>query len=469
MRGLAVALALQLLAGCQLRARAPATRPPLAGEGDLRVYLQPFPDDAARLAISLSAISAVARDGALVPLDVVQAELGGEASRAQRLLAHGRVAPGEYAGIALHVRQATLAGEQGPARLLVPEEPVRVAMPFRVERGRALVLALFLGREQALAREFQFDAAFTGAVLAPESRPPALAGYCATPALGSLTVFDRRSREVTGIIPTGRQPLGLALDARNLRAYVALGAEDQIQVLDLATGTEVRRITLRTGDEPRELALTPEGDLLVVVNQGSNSVAFVDTATASVVGTAPTGLEPGALLLDPAGRRAYVLNRRSGSLTMLDVATRAVAATVTTDPEPLRAALSRDGTRLYLVARGSAFMTVLGVPELTVVRTVFVGLGAAAVKVDPRTGVVYVGRSDEGRIQIFDPASALPVDSIAVPGPVTHLSLDPLENVLVAVLPTLGQLAFVDLTRRRTIAVLDAGGEPFQVATTGGF
>jgi YVTN family beta-propeller protein len=211
------------------------------------------------------------------------------------------------------------------------------------------------------------------------------------------------------------------------------------------------------------VALTPDGALLVTVNPGSNSVSFVDTASASVIGTAQTGEEPAALLLDRGGRRAYVLNRRSASMTVIDVPSRAVAATVATDPEPVRAQLSRDGTRLHLIARGSAYLTTFSVPELAVVRTVFLGLGAGALKVDPRTDLIYVGRTDEGRIQVFDPISALPVDSIAVPGPVAFLALDHVENTLVAVLPTRAQVAFVDLTRKRLVAALELAGEPFQV------
>ena len=138
-----------------------------------------------------------------------------------------------------------------------------------------------------------------------------------------------------------------------------------------------------------------------------------------------------------------------------------------TDPEPLRAQLSRDGTRLYLIARGSAYLTVFQVPEMTVQRTVFVGLGAGALKVDPRTDLVYVGRADEGRIQIFEPFSALPVDSIEVPGPVSWLALDDVENALVAVLPERRQVAFVDVTRKRLVATIDVGAEPFQAALIG--
>jgi YVTN family beta-propeller protein len=467
MRRLAVALALPVLAGCHLRAHAPVTLPALSGEGEVRIYLQPFPVDASRLALSLASISAVPSDGGDVPLDLALPEVSGAAMTGPRLLATGRLSPGPYAGLALGIRRATIASDAGIADLLAPEEPVRIDVPFTIERGRAVVVRLTLARGQANAQEFRFGGAFSGVALGPENSAVQLAGYCSTPALAGLAVFDRRSHQVSGILPTGRQPLGIALDERGLRAYVALAGEDQVQVLDLVTGEELRRIPLRAGDEPRELGLTPDGALLVTVNPGSDSVAFVDTASATVIGTARTGEEPSALLLDRGGRRAYVLNRRSRSITVLDLANRAVVATVPTDPEPLRAQLNRDGTRLYLIARGSAYLTVFSIPDMAVMRTVFLGLGAAALKVDPRSDLVYVGRGDEGRIQVFDPVSALPVDGIEVPGPVSFLALDTVENALLAALGTLGQVAFVDVTRKRLVATIDVGAEPYHLVLMG--
>jgi DNA-binding beta-propeller fold protein YncE len=459
------ALALPLLIGCHVRSRVPPELPPLSAEGEVRVYLQPFPEDAARLAVSLAGVQAVHQDGSGTPLELATAELGG-ADPNQRLIALGRLPPGPYAGVAIAIRRATLATEGRIADLLAPGEPVRVDVPFTIERGRAVVVRLSLDRGQAVANEFRFEGGFTGAALAPENSAVQLPGYCAAPSRAGIVVFDRHAHEVKAVIPTGRLPMGIALDPRALRAFVALSGDDQVQIVDLVTGEEVRRIPLRPGDEPRELALTPDG-ALAVVNAGSNSVSFVDPESGAVLSTARTGDVPSSLVLDRDGRRAYVLNRRSASITVLDLGNRVVVATAQTDPEPLAAQLSRDGTRLYLIAAGSAYLTIFNVPELTVARRVFVGLGAGALRVDGRTGLVYVGRADEARIQVFDPMSDLPVDGIALPGPVSYLAFDDVENALVAAIPSLRQLAFVDVARKRLVATVDVGGEPYRPSLLG--
>ena len=461
MRRAAVALA--LLAACHPRVRAPAPLEPLAHEGEALVYLQPFPDDAARLSLSVGAISALRSDGGEAPLAVALAEVSAPVVRSQRLLAAARLPPGPYVALLVTFRRATLATDEGAADLLASQEPVRIDVPFVVGPGRAIVIQLALRGGQGRRDEFEFGAAFSARALRPENTVADLAGYCSTAGGAELLVLDRRARQVTAALPTGRTPQGIALDVRGGRLFVALAAEDEVRVLDVSTGADVRRVALRTGDGPRELALTPDGRLLVVVNQDSNSVTFVDATSTIAQERLAVGEEPWALQLDRAGRWAYVLNRRSNSITVLDLARRGIVATIPTDPEPLRAQLNRDGTRLYVIHRGSAYLNVYSVPALSQVSRVFVGLGASALKVDSRTDLVYVGRDDEYRIQLFDPASLLPLGAIEVPGPVSYLTIDDVESTLVAVLASSRQIAFIDLASKRVVSTLDVPREPYQV------
>lgn len=458
-------LALLLLAACHPRVRPSAVLPPLGPEGEVRVYLQPLPEDAPRLSFSLTHLAATRPDGTAAQLALALGEVSPETGSTQRLLAAGRLAPGSYDGLTIQLQRATLSTDDGVADLLVPEEPIRVAVSLEVARGRALLVRLTLRPGQAPDESFDFSGAFAAAAYAPAAAAVQSSGYCSTPDLASLSQFDRRTRQVTAVIPTGRAPRGLAVDPAALRAYVALAGEDQIQVLDLATGEELRRISLRAGDEPSEVALAGDGRTLVVANRRSNSLAFADVDAASAGDRVEVGEEPVALILDGGGRRAYVVGRRTNDVTVVDVGNRAVVGRAGTEPEPLRAQLSRTGDRLFVIHRGSPYMGVYSVPGLAQVSRIYVGLGTSALKVDPRTGLVYVGHADGDRIQVFDPGSLLPVDEIAVPGPVSFLGLDPLNNALVALVPSRGMLAFVDLTRRRMVASLDVGAAPYAVTT----
>jgi YVTN family beta-propeller protein len=457
-----------LLAGCLPRAQVVPARGALSDEGEVWVYLQPLPEDASRLAFTLRGVALARADGTLVPLDLALPEVSAARASRQRLLASGRVPPGSYPAVVLGIARATLAGDDGPVDLLVPEEPVRVALDLDLPRGLARLVQLSLRAGQGREGEFSFGAAFAAAARPPAATVGQLAGWCPSAGSASVAVFDRRSKQVLAVHAAGREPRALALDGRAGRGYLALAGEDQIQVLDVATGEDLRRIPLRPGDAPSDLALTPDGRLLVTIHRGSNSAAVVDAEPGVVLDRVPAGDEPWAVVLGPGGRWAYVVNRGSNDVTVVDVGNRAVVGTIATDPEPVRVALDRTESRLYVVHRGSAWMNVFSLPDRAPAGRIFVGLGAAAVQVDPRTGRIYVGRGDAGRIDVYDQASALPVDAVAVPGPVEDLAVDEVENALLAVMPSLGAVAFVDLASRRVLSAVDVGSDPGRAVVVGG-
>lgn len=464
----AAPIAVAVLLACHPRLRTSMVLPPLGAEGDLRVYLQPIQEGAPRLAFSLSALAVVGQDGTEAPLALSLTEVTVAGGATQRLLARGRVPAGEYAALSIQLQRATLATEEGVADLLVPKEPVRVSLPLRIARGQGVVIQLRLRPGQAADRAFDFAGAFDAAPLGPAATVVQSSGYGTTPELASVSTFDRLTRQVVAVIPTGREPRGIAVNAAALRAYVALAGEDQVQVLDLGTGEDLHRIPLSAGDEPSDVALTPDGRTLVVANRRSHTLAFVDVSAAAVTGRVQVGEDPAALLLEPSGRRAYVLGRRSNDLTVVDVGNQAVVARAATDPEPLRAQLNRAGDRLYVVHRGSGYMAVYRLPELVQVSRIFVGLGASAVELDPRTGFLYVASAEVDRLQVIDPGSLLPVDEVAMPGPASYLKIDPTQNVLMALIPSRGAVAFAELTRRRVIATVELGAEPYVVLVAGG-
>lgn len=457
--------ALALLAGCAGVAGG-VRRPPLSeAEGEIQVYLDPLPAAAARLALQVESVAAVAAGGAVAPLELLLTEVRPETAARQRILAAGRLAPGPYQALLVKFRRATLAAEPRPADLALPEEPTRVAVPVAVGQRRVTVVALSLQYSRSVEAGFAFAPSFEAAVPGPAVAQ--VAGYCASAAWDQVAVFDKNARRVMRVIPVGREPHGIALDPRQPRAYVAISGEDRLDVVDVDAGEVVGRIPLRPGDQPREVGMTPDGRLLLAVNPGSNTVSFLDPFSTVELGRVDTGEEPGGLLVEPGGRRAYVLNRRSRSITVLDLANRAVAATLSTDAEPLLARANRAGTRLYVIHAGSAYLAVFSLPDLQALKRVYVGLGASALAVSWRSDLVYVGHRDAERLQIFDLLSFLPVSSLGLGAPPGYLVLDEVQNAAFALEPSRRAVEAVDLLSGRSLAAVEVGDDPFQVTLAG--
>jgi YVTN family beta-propeller protein len=459
----AIAAILPVLAGCQ--AALTSVRAPLDQEGEVYVYLQPLPPEARRLELSVESVAARRADGTVWPLAAPSGERDRPDPRGQRLLAWGRLAPGSYSGLAVRFRSATLDHADGKMQLLVPPEGIAVELPFAVERRRTSALWLSLDR----GRAFQSGAAFVPSLSAapPPTLVPGLAAYATSPEAGTLTVLDRHSRQVAAVVHLGGEPQGVALSEAVLRAYVALAAEDAVAVVDLSSYAVLSRIRLRAGDRPREVALTPDGRTLLVVNQGSSTLSFVDAVAEVELERVPVGRDPVSLLLDRAGRNAYVCSRMASSVSVVNAATRSVAATLATEGSPSAVALNRSEDRLYVLQALSPYLSVHSARDLSLLRRVPIGLGAGAARVDPRTDLLWVGRADAGILEAYEPSLLISVAAVSLPAGVAYQTIDDSENLLLVAVPGREGVVGVDLTARRAVSLAETAGPPFRLAVSG--
>jgi YVTN family beta-propeller protein len=410
----------------------------------------------------------VGAGGEEIALEPLRRELSIGDHRYPVLLARGRIAAGQYAGFALRGRGLAAGtapdlrgAEAGTKAGAVPEARVEFAFTALPRRTTLVFLSPRPGPPG------EPGVAFTAAA-ADRSRAGAttsVLGYASIPDSHHLAIFDKRAARLVGVVPTGRAPQGIAVDPVSNRAFVALSGEDAVSIFDLAAEEELARVRLSPGDAPGELALTPDRSLLVVVNARSDTVSLVDPRSGVELHRLPTGEEPRALLMDRGGRGAYVLNYRSNTMTVLDLVGRSVVSTVATEEGPLRAQASRAGDRLYVVHEGSPNLVVYRLPDLTVLARAFVGLDAQALKVDPRTGLIYV--AGERRVQVLDPTSLVAVHSFEVGGAVSYLAIDDGANRLVLVIPSRRALAFAEVGGRPLPMTLEFGAAPGFVALVG--
>jgi YVTN family beta-propeller protein len=458
-----ITLPILLLLGCQ--ATLTKFLPPLEEEGEVYLYLEPFPQGAERLRFTIEAISAISADGRGFPLTVPLHELRASDVQRQKLLASGRLPPGSYAGFSFKVNKAILKTEEGEANLLVPETPVRNDFPFSVIRRRAYVISITFKYAESISGGFSFSPVFS--MMIPARPIPSLTGYVSNSGSNNIMVFDKKLNKVLSIIVTGRGPAGMALDQRQGRAYVALSGEDAIELIDVLSGEPFNRLRLHTGDRPQELALTPDGKTLLVANKGTNTVSFIDSFSFVELKRVDVGKEPNSISIHPNGIRAFVFNTFSNSVSIIDIPNRAVMATLTTDPAPLRGQFNRRGDRLYVIQEWSSYLTALDPFALSVLRRFPVRIGIVSIKVDSQTDLVYMGRRRDTAVEVYNPFSFAVVDSINTGAGITYMTIDGDENNLYMVNPEMKSLMVSRLVRKRVFSEMDVGENPYWVTMMG--
>ena len=77
--------------------------------------------------------------------------------------------------------------------------------------------------------------------------------------------------------------------------------------------------TISVGDNPKGVAITPDGTKAYVTNLDYHTVSVINTATNTVSATITVGDGPYGVVITPDGTKAYVTNRRDGSVSVIKI------------------------------------------------------------------------------------------------------------------------------------------------------
>ena len=443
----------------------PVLRPRLADEGEVYVYLQPFPQEADRLRFRIESVSAVSSDGREFPLSVAFGDLKRRVMTRQRLLAVGFLPAGEYSGFSLRVKDAFLSTEEGEAALLLADTPAKVDLRFVVERSRGSVFLLALKYAESVESGYRFTPSFSA--FFPVKPPVGLLGFVTNRRSGGITVFNKKSLQAIAVITTGREPSGMALDQRAQRAYVAVSGEDTIGVIDILSSNLSQEIRLSPGDVPSELALTSDGRILLSANKGSNTVSIIDPVARFEQARVNVGIGPQSVVIDQTGRRAFVFNTSSSSVSVIDLPSRSVFRTLQVDPGPVRGQFNRSGDKLYVIHELSSFVTIINPLTLAVTGRFRVRSPMESIKVDPNTDQVYLGGLRELNVGLYEPMSFAPVGFVDTGTSVVDMATDGDENNLYMASGGKNSLLVSNRLSKRVVGELDVGDGPYWVTVMG--
>jgi len=129
--------------------------------------------------------------------------------------------------------------------------------------------------------------------------------------------------------------------ARAYLAYASNEKDNTVSVIDLATMSVVK--TIQTGQRPRGMALTSDGQRLLVCLGDSNRIDIYDTKTLDVVASINTPDPEYAALREPENNPLYVSNENDALITVWNIDTQKILVQMPTGVEPEGMAVSPDG------------------------------------------------------------------------------------------------------------------------------
>jgi YVTN family beta-propeller protein len=213
-------------------------------------------------------------------------------------------------------------------------------------------------------------------------------------------------------IKVGDSPHGVAISPDGSRGYVANYSSGSVSMID----TELNRTVgdpIPVGRFPKGVAVSPDGRRVYVTNNYAGSVSVIDATRNRTVGDAiPVGSMPEGVAVSPDGSRVYVANGSSGSVSVIDTArNRTVGDPIPVNIFPQGVAVSPDGRKVYVTSFGpnrrSASVSVIDTAKnRTVGDPIHVGRRPEGVAVSPDGSRVYVANlgSGAGSVSVIDTA-----------------------------------------------------------------
>lgn len=127
-------------------------------------------------------------------------------------------------------------------------------------------------------------------------------------------------------------PADIEVNSTGTRLFMADSTNSKIDVVNTSTMTIVSSINLPASAGAQALALTPDGQSLLVAANQIDSVLVYDTTSLLLSATVAVGPMPVALSVSPNGNYAYAANMGDNTVSVIDL--RAVAPAPAPAPDP---------------------------------------------------------------------------------------------------------------------------------------
>jgi YVTN family beta-propeller protein len=288
----------------------------------------------------------------------------------------------------------------------------------------------------------------------------------------TVSLIDLASKKSVATVPTGEEPHEVAVSPDGKIAVVCnYGSSptpgNTLTVIDIAARRVLRTIDLAKHVRPHGIAWL-RGNEVAVTSEGTKSLLIVDIEASKVTAAIETDqLGSHMVALAPAQDRAFVANINAGSVSVIDLKQRRRIANIATGDGTEGIAISPDQREVWAGNRDGNTLSIIDVASLKVVATLpsrsfpirlkFTGDGKSVLVSNAQSGAVAVWdaatRRELRRLNMQEPKSS------KWGAPIGILVAAPLSQAFVAA-PNLDQVAVLDLETWQVVDWLTTGHEP---------
>ena len=212
--------------------------------------------------------------------------------------------------------------------------------------------------------------------------------------------FDTRTDELITTVKVGETPKGIKISPDEKLAFVANEVSGSISVIDLPTWNVVKEIPV--GEIPHNSIFSPDGKQAYVTIQGGDEVAVIDVESLEKIASIPLEKNPHNLDITPDGKYLFVANIGTKDVAVIDLASHEVMKKIEVSTGHHGIDVSPDGDRVYVSGIGSDIVNVIDVHTQELIKQITVGDGPHGLRTSPDNSLLYVGVTTTNEFVVID-------------------------------------------------------------------
>ena len=281
----------------------------------------------------------------------------------------------------------------------------------------------------------------------------------------SASLIDLRTDSMR-FIPVGIGPHEAAISPSGRTGVVTIygqrPAGNELSIIDIASGTVTRTISLGQYTRPHGVVFMPGSESQVVVtSESTGNIVLVNIETGTIEAAIPTEARGSHMVAIPSdGKRAFTSNVTSGSVSEMDLVGRKFVRAIPVAPQVEGIAVTPDGKLVFAGSNTDGTVSIIDTGTGTIVTTLrgFKLPYRLAVSADGRTAIAC--DPDGGAIHVIDVATravAWKLEGLASPRGVSIAPDGRTAFVTLADDPSVG---LVDMTTHKLVRTITVGASP---------
>lgn len=280
---------------------------------------------------------------------------------------------------------------------------------------------------------------------------------------GSLSLLDVDQATVLTELAVGGRPRGIALDRRSEKLFVSDAQFHRLRLFDAKDGRLLKEAA--TGNSPEGVQVSPDGLLVAVAVEESNSVRLYETATLNLAGEITVrGSNPEHLAFSPDGLWLAVSAEEAEQVDLIDLTARRTVGQITVGRRPRGLAFSPDGKRLFVACELAGKLYVVDFPERRVLAALDAGHFSNGVALTPDGSRVFVSNGKDASVSVYDTGKLARLADIRVGERPWNMAITEDGRRLLVANGRSNSVSVIDVSGLRVVDEIAVGAAPWGVA-----